>query len=172
MIGTKGRDIVLWFFFLFTMIGIFTPFMLYPVIFCALILAKFYLYDRKKVTKYQQLVLMPINSFLAKILIKKYRLRGGWKRAYEIHIMFDKKPLREQRDNIVADIKEITKRPGLYLWETHVGIPMPVKRTIKKLEEKEEAFLKSGTFLPRPPFVYLKRKSKKLCYGAAIIKED
>lgn len=168
MIGTKGRDIVLWFFFLFTIIGIFTPYMLYPVIFCALILAKFYLYDRKKVIKYRQIVLMPVNSHLARMLVKKYKLRGDWKQAYEIHIMFDQRPLREQRANIVADIKEIAKQPGLYLWETHVGIPMPVKGLIKE----SSGFLEKGVFLPRPPFVYRKRKSKKLCFGAAVIKED
>ncbi len=168
MMGTKGRDIVLWLFFLFTIIGMFVSDMLYPLIFCTLLLAKFYFYDQKKKTiKYRQVVLVPINSVLAQLLIRG-KLTGEWEKAYEIHIIFDQRPIREQRNNIVADIEEISKKPALYLFETHVGIPMPVKRLISE----NGGFLKKGVFLPRPPFVYRKRKSKKLSYGAVIIKED
>ncbi len=169
MIGTKGRDIVLWIFLLFSVIGAFSA-MLYPLIiclFCILLIAKFYFYDQKRTIKYRQVVLLPINPFLARLIIKG-KLKGEWEKAYEIHIMFNEKPLREQRNNIVADIEEISKEPALYLFETHVGMPMPVK----KLIEENGGFLEKGVFLPRPPLAYRKRKSKKLSYGAAIIKED
>lgn len=172
MIGTKGRDIVLWLFFMFSFFGIFSSYMLYPMILCALLLAKFYFYERKKIIEYRQVVLMPISPILGRLLIKKYKLQEEWSKAYEVHILFDKKSVREQRNSIVSDIKEISKQPGLYIWETHVGIPMPVKMIIKNLERSGAGFFKEGVFLPRPPFVYIKRKSNKLCHGAAIVKED
>lgn len=166
--GTQGRDIALWLFYIFSFLEIFTPLnMLYPAFLCIFLLGKFYFLERRKAIRYRQVVLAPINPMFAKLLVKRH-LRGSFKKSYEVHIMFDKGPLRKQRNNIVADIEEISKQPALYLFETHVGMPMPVKRLI----QENGGFLKKGCFLPRPPLAYVKRKSNKLCYGAAIVKEE
>lgn len=177
-IGTKGRDIVVWVFILSAATGIITPYSmyaLYPIGLCILVLIHFYWIERPAAIHYRQVALLPINPFLARLLLRKRSLQGKWDAAYEVHIMFsDTASLKEQRNNIVSDLQDIIKtRPGLYLWETHVAIPLPIRGIVKDLEKEGVGFQKQGVFLPRPPFVYTKRRSNKpLCYGAAIVEKE
>lgn len=176
-IGTKGRDIVVWAFYMLSGIGILTPWAIYiliPAGLAMVVIAYFFLIERPKAIRYRQVALLPIHPFIARLLLRKRSLQGKWDAAYEVHIMVsDTVSLKEIRNNIVSDIQDIIKtRPGLYYWETHVAIPMPIKRFVKKLENEGAGFLREGVLFPRPPFVYTKRRyNKPLHHGAAIVKE-
>lgn len=174
MIGTKGRDIAVWVFYMLSGFGILTPWTTYILLPAGLVMAVifyFYIVERPRAIRYRQVILLPIHPFIARALLWKKPLRGNWIRAYEIHIMFNTEPIRQQKNNIVSDLQDIIEtRPGLYFWETHVAVPMPVRNVVKELERQGAGFFREGALLLRPPFVYTKRRyNKPLRHGAAII---
>ena len=174
MIGTKGRDMAVWAFYMLAGVGILTPwtvYILFPAGLALAIILYFYLVERRRGIRYRQVVLLPVCPLIARAVLRR-SLRGNWIRAYEIHIMFNTElPLRQQRNNIVSDLQDIIEtRPGLYFWETHVTVPMPVRNVVKELERQGAGFFREGALLPRPPFVYTRRRyNKPLHHGAAII---
>ena len=171
--GTKGRDVAVWAFFVLAGVGVITPWTMYllvPTSLSIVAILYFYLIEKPAAIHYRQVTLLPIYPYWARVLVRGHSLSGKWDKAYEVHIMFNNESLKQQRNYIVADIQDITKnRPGLYLWETHVSVPIPVRKTISEHKQNGSGFWEKGVFLPRPPFMYTTRRLNKPLYHGAVI---
>jgi|GEM_PF-5693507 len=162
--GTKGRDIALWLYFAFSLGSIIKTILVYPAFVCLLALGYFYLFEKPRAILYRQMRLLPVNKYVAKLLI--FNKIKGWDDAYEVHINFTKKPLKVQLKNIQQDICEIIgSRPGLYIWESHIN-------PIKFLWGEKLVMVKEGPFLPRPPMVYRKYPKNRLCHGVVLVNKN
>ncbi len=168
--GTKGRDLIIWCFIFTSLIGIIAPSvtLLTVDLFWAILIFYHYTLERKKVIRHGQVFLLPINPWWAQILVRG-QIKGNWKKAYELHVKFDDKPLKAQLRSINQSFDHIRLNPGIYLWETYLPLPFP--KNLREIIAPSTAFMKKGGFIPRPPFVYQyhQYQGRKLRHGAVFI---
>lgn len=162
--GAKGRDIVLWLYLVFSCGGLLKRALIYPAFVCLFALGYFYFIERPGAIKYRQIILLPVNKYLTRLLIRD-KVKD-WDQAYEVHINFTGESIKSQLQNIQQDIKEIiSNRPGLYIFETHIH---PFK---KELGDRLKLH-KNGPFIPRPPLAYRQYPKNRLCHGAVRVNKD
>lgn len=163
--GTKGRDLAVWCFIFTSLAGIAASSVILLAIdlFWAILILYHYTLERKKVIRYGQVLLVPINSWWAWVLVRG-QIKGNWEKAYEVHINFGNKPLKPQLRSINQALNHIRHNPGLYIWETNLPFP----KSIREIITPSTAFIKKGCFIPRPPLVYQYR-GKELKHGAVLI---
>lgn len=189
--GTKGRDIVLYLYFLIFILiileaifswgeGVKTLLFLLFMINLGLIINYYFNSTprAKKASKkagFKILVLLPISLRWADFLV---RLSGqdlsAKRNAYEVHLDIPKSKyeLSKILELMDHDLRLLSKnhQGDLILWETHVPLPNYIRQIIRTEIQKGNAFWKKGSFpIPKPPFVYKKLDKKRSRYGAGIV---
>ena len=181
--GTKGRDICLWMFFTLIMSCLLTNGIARTVIFAlALLMAMGILYyytwylssavRRSRDLGLRLAILLPVNAFWAKLLLRLAMERMNFRGAYEVHIKKGGKyALCDYLSLFTSDL-EIARRtfPGsVFMWETSAPLPLFVRRLVRQGSVNGSAFLKSGGWpVPRFPFTELDLKKGRVKRGAII----
>lgn len=187
--GTKGRDILIWFSFMaiilssalsllgYSMAG--RLFIFISVLSTLLImwhLSKGMLRAEKNSARMglNIVMLMPVYKWLALGFVMG-KIKGNIKKAYEIHFRTDvvKNSLNEYLQVLDRDLvmlSESTSMLGaLVMWESHIPVPSRFRRLIRTKEAEKEAFyVKGGWGIPYPPFVnpMLKKNKSRVYHGA------
>lgn len=175
-LGTKGRDILIWLLYAFLALSILTKSTILStltLLICTILIPFYLTLPLTKIRK-DNLILMPIHVTLAKRLTRnRINLANSIPvplKAYEIHVDFKPNQLiKHQWFDVAKKIEKLP--PGLYLWESFIPIPKRLQGQFDALQKQGLAFVEKGTFLPRPPFIYLYRhKSKKPVSHGAFLK--
>jgi hypothetical protein len=179
--GTKGRDVCLWLFFLLVLIAFARGVAVYATPLAMFCLA-FYLYynllylpgaiKRSRKMGLNMAVLLPLNTLWARMLLWLDGDRMNFRGAYEVHIrQGEKHALGEYLKYFTSDL-EIAQRtfPGaVFMWETSAPLPLFVRRLIRQGSIDGSAFLKSsGWPVPRFPFTGTDMKKGRVKHGAII----
>jgi hypothetical protein len=181
--GTKGRDICLWLFFALIMACLLANGAIrIPIFAMALLMAlgilhyyTRYLPNAIKSSRnmgLNMIVLLPLNTFLARALLQLDGERISFCGAYEVHIRKgEKHALGDYLRLFTLDL-EIARMasPGsVFVWETSAPLPLFVRRLVRQGSADGSAFLKRGGWpLPKFPFTETDLQSGRVKHGAII----
>lgn len=183
--GTKGRDIFLYLFFMnafVTVAGKLLGFPATPFFFVAFatgIVALLYIPYLSRARKWsrnlglQHVVLLPIPCRQAEILnlLAGEKIKGQAKRAFEVHVESPKLGLPEFLKVLSEDLALVKEKlPGsLFIWETSAPIPSFVRLLIKEKRKRGEAFWKKGRWaVPHFPLTARNMKKDRVRIGAIL----
>jgi hypothetical protein len=177
--GTKGRDICLWFMCFLTLVsfvkGIGREAVLLAMFCLALYLYYNLLYLPSAVRRSREIglkmtILLPLNGRWARLLFWLNRERMDFHGAYEVHIKNGEKyVLIEYLRYFTSDL-EIARRtfPGaVFMWESSTPLPLLVRRLVRQGSTDGSAFLKNGGWrVPRFLFTGMDLKRGRVRHGA------
>jgi hypothetical protein len=184
--GTKGRDALLWMFFTLIAACLLTGGIVRVVIFAAALLTAvciLYYYAwylpfavrRSRELGLRLAVLLPVNTFWAKLLLQIDRQRMNFHSAYEVHIgKGGQHALGDYLKLFTSDLEIARKAfPGaVFMWEASAPLPLFVRRLVRQGSVDGSAFIKSGGWpMPRFPFTETDLKSSRVKHGAIIAKK-
>ncbi|RDV81189.1 hypothetical protein [Ammonifex thiophilus] len=177
--GAKGRDLLLWLFFLLAPLAPFFKALVLPLALLALGYFSFFPYLARAGKKSRELglkwvVLLPLHPWWARLLLflSGKKLRWEWEKAFEVHVEAPPGVLPwEFLKGLSSDLELAARKfPGcLFLWESHVPIPAFVRRLIRG----GWGFWEEGRwFVPRFPLTARETKGRKVKRGAVVVPQD
>ena len=183
--GTKGRDACLWIFFALFPISVFLRGAVwYAALGVMVCLALSFLYYCRRYLPgaagmsrglgLNITVLLPLNPLWARLLIGR-NIRGGFGRAFEVHVRGEKRELGQYLQLFTADLESARNSfPGaIFLWESSTPLPLLVRRLIRRGSLDGSAFLQDGGWpVPRFPFTERDLQKGRVKRGAIISKEE
>ncbi len=183
--GTKGRDACLWIFFALFPISVFLRGAVwYAALGVMVCLAFSFLYyccwylpgaaGMSRGLGLNITVLLPLNPLWARLLIGR-NIRGGFGRAFEVHVRSEKRELSQYLQLFTADLESARNSfPGaIFLWESSTPLPLLVRRLIRRGSLDGSAFLQDGGWpVPRFPFTERDLQKGRVKRGAIISKEE
>lgn len=186
--GTKGRDIFLYLFFLNAFVTVAgkrlgfpaTPFFFVVLItgIAALLYIPYLSWARKwsRNLGLKHVVLLPITCRQAELLIllAGEKIKGKARRAFEVHVESPKLGLPEFLKVLSEDLALVREKlPGsLFIWETSAPIPSFVRSLVKEKRKKGEAFwIKGRWVVPHFPLTARDIKKDRVRIGAVLILE-
>ncbi len=186
--GIKGRDILIWLFYLGSTTVVVLSFAGYvnvakvillidiAVVFKVALLSLKARSATKKSRErgFKLLTLLPVSRSYANILLRFISLDVFFTNAYELHVDRKDKYIPEFERLIREDLELLSKvsqqKITLYIWETNVPIPSKFRRRIKSLQNQGLAVWEKGRWpVPAPPFVYKNKIKKYVRRGALVL---
>jgi hypothetical protein len=181
--GTKGRDICLWLFFTLIIACLAINGLARTVIFTVdLMVATGILYyytrylpgaiKRSRNMGLTMVALLPLNTLLARLLLKLDGERMRFRGAYEVHIKKGERHVLGAYLKLLASDLQIVRKscPGsVLIWETPAPLPLFVRRLIRQGSADGSAFLKNGKWpMPSFPFTGMELKKGRVKRGAIV----
>lgn len=191
--GTKGRDLVIWVFYIISILEVVLSFsknlpaarsVMLVNILLLLMVVKFNLKVRAAKVRSKDdglklLVTLPISAVYARWLmaISKTRIDTDFvDEAAELHV---NNKCRYNPAEFVQlmekDLDLLKSSPGkrLYIWETNVPVPCEFRQLIKQMVTREQAVWQKGRWpVPAPPLISGHNKGKYIRRGAIIVKNE
>ncbi|AEG14443.1 hypothetical protein Desku_0843 [Desulfofundulus kuznetsovii DSM 6115] len=185
--GVKGRDLLLYVFFISAFVFIAGRLAGLPVEFFSWVsmvsgvVALGYLPYIQKARRMSRevgldcVVLLPLYYSWAELLIRSAgkKISGRGRRAFEVHVEVPGNlTLNEFLKKLDRDLNLArSKLPGsLFIWETSAPLPASIRKLIRTAEEQGSAFWEKGGWpLPRFPFTGRNIKKNRLRRGAILI---
>jgi hypothetical protein len=170
--GTKGRDVGLWAFFVLVVVSMFVRGVVWRAVFMAMFcLAALFTYyccwylpgavRRSRCMGLEMTVLLPLNALWARLLLGK-NIRAGYKEAFEVHLIGQKHVLGDYLKLFTDDLELARKTfPGaVFMWESSVPLPLFVRKLIRQGSRDGSAFLQEGGW-PVLSFPFTERDLRK-----------